>query len=93
MRDNHPGVRPGWLSREYRLVGALTQADCGVNRWYRCDQVVQVNRRYSVTGFVVLCVSKIMLDEQRTCFAGLFTVPLTYPSHAMEWVQKVQQKT
>ena len=35
MRDNHPGVRPGWLSREYRLVGALTQADCGVNRWYR----------------------------------------------------------
>ena len=28
MRDNHPGVRPGWLSREYRLVGALTQADC-----------------------------------------------------------------
>ena len=22
MRDNHPGVRPGWLSREYRLVGA-----------------------------------------------------------------------
>ena len=59
MRDNHPGVRPGWLSREYQLVGVsrwfLPEAGCWAQVWQKVSRwsgfkVVFITRRGGVSG-------------------------------------------